>query len=206
MRYKQTVIGIAWSVLRPAITMVVFTIVFGNLAKLPSNGVPYPIFVFCALLPWQFFSSALTESGNSLLANASMLSKVYFPRIIIPTSTIVVVTVDFLLSAIILSLMMIWYGIVPTWRVIFLPLLLLQAAATSLGCGLWLAALNVRYRDFKYVVPFIVQFGLYISPVGFTSSIVPEKMADDLWIKPYSNRYRRFSLGHIRYCLSVAGN
>jgi lipopolysaccharide transport system permease protein len=173
VRYKQTVIGIAWSLIRPLLTMVVFTIIFGKLAKLPSGGVPYPILVFAAMLPWQFFSNSLSESSNSLIANANMLSKIYFPRIIMPTSSVIVGLVDFLISSVILALLMIWYKFIPDWRIVTLPFFLTLALFASLGFGLWIAALNVKYRDFRYIVPFIIQFGLYISPVGFSSSIVP---------------------------------
>lgn len=173
VRYKQTVIGIAWALIRPFLTMVVFTIVFGNLAKLPSGGAPYPILVFAALLPWQFFASALSECSNSLITNANLISKVYFPRLIVPTSAVIVSFVDFLISGIILLALMAWYNFVPDWRILTLPLFVLIAFAASMGAGLWLAALNVEYRDFRYIVPFIVQIGLYISPVGFSSSIVP---------------------------------
>jgi lipopolysaccharide transport system permease protein len=175
VRYKQTVIGIAWSVIRPLLTMIVFTVVFGKLAKLPSEGAPYPILVYAAMLPWQFFANSLSESSNSLIANANMLSKVYFPRLIVPTSTVIVGLVDFLISFVILIILMAWYKFIPDWRLATLPLFLLLALFTALGFGLLLAALNVKYRDFRYIVPFIVQFGLYISPVGFSSSVVPEK-------------------------------
>jgi len=175
VRYKQTIIGIAWSVIRPFLTMMVFTLVFGKLAKLPSEGVPYPILVFAAMLPWQFFSNSLSEASTSLILNANMLTNIYSPRIIIPANPVIVSVVDLLISFIILGLLMAWYGFVPDWRLFSLPLFLLLAFAASFGFSLWLAALNVRYRDFQYVVPFIVQFGLYISPVGFTSSIVPGK-------------------------------
>jgi len=176
VRYKQTVIGIAWALIRPFLTMVVFTFVFKNLAKLPSEGnVPYPILVYAALLPWQFFSNALTECSNSLIANANMLSKVYFPRLIVPTSAVIVSFVDFLISGMLLLVLMIWYNFVPDWRILTLPLFILIAFAASIGAGLWLAALTVEYRDFRFVVPFIVQFGLYVSPVGFSSKIVPQK-------------------------------
>ncbi len=175
VRYKQTVIGIAWSIVRPLLTMVVFVIVFGKIAKLPSDGVPYPIMVFTAMLPWQFFANSLSESSNSLLANANMLSKVYFPRLIVPTSAVIVSLVDFFISFIILVVLMIWYQLMPGWRILALLPFLGLALFASLGFGLLLAALNVKYRDFRYIVPFIVQFGLYISPVGFSSSIVPEK-------------------------------
>ena len=175
VRYKQTVIGIAWSLIRPLLTMVVFTIIFGKLAKLPSEGVPYPILVFAAMLPWQFFSNSLSESSNSLIANSNLLSKIYFPRIIMPTSSVIVGLVDFFISFVILAILMIWYQFIPDWRIVTLPFFLMLALFASLGFGLWIAALNVKYRDFRYIVPFIVQFGLYISPVGFSSSIVPGK-------------------------------
>ncbi|BAZ68236.1 MAG: ABC transporter permease [Pelatocladus maniniholoensis HA4357-MV3] len=173
VRYKQTAIGIAWALIRPFLTMVVFTVVFGNLAKLPSEGAPYPILVFAAMLPWQFFANALSESSNSLINNANLVSKVYFPRLIVPISSVVVSFVDFMISGIILLGLMAWYNFVPDWRILTLPVFILIAFAASVGVGLWLAALNVEYRDFRYIVPFIVQFGLYISPVGFSSSVVP---------------------------------
>jgi lipopolysaccharide transport system permease protein len=175
VRYKQTVIGIAWSVIRPLATMLVFTVVFGTLAKLPSNGVPYPIMVYAAMLPWQFFANSLTESSNSLIDNANLLTKVYFPRLIVPAGSVIVGLVDFFISLIILFGIMIWYQYLPDIRILLLPFFLVLAFLASFGAGLWLSALNVKYRDFRYVVPFLVQFGLYISPVGFSSSIVPEK-------------------------------
>ncbi len=173
VRYKQTVIGIAWALIRPFLTMVVFTVVFGNLAKLPSGGAPYPILVFAGMLPWQFFSTALSECSNSLITNANLISKVYFPRLIVPSSAVIVSFVDFMVSGMIMLGLMAWYNFVPNWRILTLPLFIAIAFAASMGAGLWLAALNVKYRDFRYIVPFIVQFGLYISPVGFSSSIVP---------------------------------
>jgi lipopolysaccharide transport system permease protein len=175
VRYKQTVIGIVWALGRPLITMLVFTLVFSKLAKLPSEGVPYPILVFAALLPWQFFSSAFSGAGDSLISNAGMISKVYFPRLVIPASAVIVSFVDFLISGIILVGLMIWYGFAPNLRMLTLPLFIFVAFAAAMGAGLWIAALNVKYRDFRIIVPFVVQFGLYISPVGFSSNIVPEK-------------------------------
>ncbi|MBE9103111.1 ABC transporter permease [Vacuolonema iberomarrocanum] len=176
VRYKQTAIGIVWALLRPFLTMVVFTIVFGKLARLPSEGgAPYPILVFAAMLPWQFFASALSECSNSLISNANLLSKVYFPRLIVPTSAVIVSFVDFMVSGIILLGLMAWYNFVPSWRVLTLPFFVAIAFSAAIGGGLWLAALNVKYRDFRYIVPFIVQFGLYISPVGFSSTIVPDQ-------------------------------
>ena len=175
VRYKQTAIGIAWSVLRPLATMLVFTIVFGKLAGLPSNGVPYPIMVFAAMLPWQFFANSLSESSNSLIDNANLLTKVYFPRLIVPAGSVIVGLVDFFISLIILFGIMAWYHFIPDIRMLLLPFFLGLAFLASFGAGLWLSALNVQYRDFRHVVPFLVQFGLYISPVGFSSAIVPEK-------------------------------
>lgn len=175
VRYKQTMIGIAWSIIRPLATMLVFTVVFGHFAKLPSNGVPYPVMVFAAMLPWQFFANSLTESSNSLIDNANLLSKVYFPRIIVPVSAVMVSLVDFLISCAILGGIMAWYRFVPDVKVLLLPAFLMMAFLASFGAGLWLSALNVKYRDFRYLVPFLVQFGLYISPVGFSSAVVPEK-------------------------------
>lgn len=176
VRYKQTAIGILWAVLRPLLTMIVFTFIFGNIAGLPSDGIPYPIMVYVAMLPWQFFASALQESSNSLITNANMISKIYFPRIIIPTSAVIVSFIDFLISFVILVGLMIIYGFAPNIKILLLPLFIVLAFLAALGAGLWLASLNVKYRDFRYIVPFIVQFGLYISPVGFTSSIVPAQL------------------------------
>jgi lipopolysaccharide transport system permease protein len=175
VRYKQTAIGIAWALIRPFLTMVVFTVVFGQLAKLPAQGVPYPILVFAGMLPWQFFSNALGECSSSLVGNANLISKVYFPRLIIPASAVIVSLVDFMISGIILLGLMAWYDFIPDWRILTLPLFILITFVASMGAGLWLAALTVEYRDFRFVVPFIVQFGLYISPVGFSSSIIPEQ-------------------------------
>jgi lipopolysaccharide transport system permease protein len=175
VRYKQTTIGIAWALIRPVLTMVVFVFVFGKLAKLPSDGAPYPILVFAALLPWQFFSNAFAEAGNSLISNANMISKVYFPRLVVPASAVIVGLVDFLISGVMLVGLMLWYGVVPDWRIVTLPLFLAVAVVAAMGVGLWIAALNVKYRDFRYIVPFVVQFGLYVSPVGFSSTIVPEQ-------------------------------
>jgi len=173
VRYKQTAIGVAWGILRPLLTMIIFTVIFGYLAKLPSEGVPYPILVFAAMLPWQFFSGSLTECSNSFITNAPMLTKIYFPRLIVPASSVIVNLIDFLISFVLLGGLMAWYRFVPGWRVLTLPLFLGMAFLASFGLGLWLATLNVKYRDFRYVVPFIVQLGLYISPVGFSSSVVP---------------------------------
>ena len=173
VRYKQTFVGVSWSLIRPLLTMVVLTVVFGKLGKMPSGGSPYPLLVFCGMLPWQFFSTALSESGNSLVSISSLISKVYFPRLIIAASSVITSFVDFLISAGFLVVLMLWYRYVPQTAVFLLPLFVLLAVAASLGFGFWIAALMVEYRDFRFIVPFIVQFGLYLSPVGFQSSVVP---------------------------------
>jgi lipopolysaccharide transport system permease protein len=176
VRYKQTVIGAAWAIIRPFITMIVFTVIFGRIARLPSDGTaPYALMVFAGMLPWTFFSTGLSEASNSLINNANLISKVYFPRLIVPTATVVVAFVDFLISFSILILLMGWYQYPPSWRMLVLPAFILLAFLASIGPALWITALNVKYRDFRYVIPFIVQFGLYVSPVGFSSSVVPEE-------------------------------
>ena len=176
VRYKQTVIGAAWAVIRPFITMVVFTVIFGRIAKLPSDGTaPYPLMVFAGMLPWTFFSSGLSEASNSLIGNANLISKVYFPRLIVPTATVVVAFVDFLIAFSMLIVLMAWYQYAPSWPMLVLPAFIVLAFLASMGPALWITALNVKYRDFRYIVPFIVQFGLYVSPVGFSSSVIPEK-------------------------------
>jgi lipopolysaccharide transport system permease protein len=176
VRYKQTALGLAWALIRPFLTMVVFTLVFGQFAKLPSQGdAPYAVMVFSALLPWQLFSSALIECGNSMLKNSHLVSKVYFPRLIIPISGIMVSVVDFLVSGMILLGLMAWYNFVPSWRILTLPFFALLALMAILGFGIWLTALSVEYRDFQHIAPFLIQLGLYISPVGYSSAIVPSE-------------------------------
>ena len=176
VRYKQTVIGVAWAVIRPFLTMIVFTVLFGNLAKLPSDGsVPYALLVLAGMLPWFLVASILNEASMSLVANSNLVGKVYFPRIIIPASAAVVAIVDFVINLGLLIAVMIWYGFIPDWRIVLLPALIILSVLASLGPALLIAALNVKYRDFRYVIPFIVQFGLYVSPVGFSSAVVPEK-------------------------------
>lgn len=174
VRYRQTVIGVAWAVIRPLLTMLIFTFIFGRIAKLPTEGnAPYALLVFAGILPWTFFSTALSEASNSLITNSSLISKVYFPRLIIPAATIVVALVDFLVSFGVLVLMMFWYRWIPGLQILCLPLFVLLAFFASLGPSLWITALNVKYRDFRYLIPFIVQFGLYVSPVAFSSSVIP---------------------------------
>jgi lipopolysaccharide transport system permease protein len=175
VRYKQTAIGVVWALLRPFLAMVIFTVVFGRIAKMPSNGIPYPILVFAAMLPWQFFSTALQEASNSLIVNDRLISKVYFPRLIIPAGTVITSLVDLLISALLLGILMIWFRFMPDWRIFSLPFFTLLAFLAALGPGLFLTALNVKFRDFRYVVPFIAQFGLFISPVGFSSDVIPEQ-------------------------------
>jgi lipopolysaccharide transport system permease protein len=174
VRYKQTLIGVAWALIRPAITMLVF-VAFRRLAGFPSGGVPEPILVFAAVLPWQFFSTGLSESATSVIGNANLVSKIYFPRLIIPLAAVVTSLVDFLITLSLLVVLMLWYQFVPGWQMLLLPAFVVLAFALSIGSGLFLAALNVEYRDFRYVVPFIVQFGLFVSPVAFSTSDVPER-------------------------------
>ena len=176
VRYKQTVIGFAWALIQPLLTMIVFSVIFGKFAKLPTEGgAPYALMVFAGLLPWQLFSTALTGAANSLIGNANLISKVYFPRLIVPSAAVMVAFVDFLVSFAILVALMAWYQYLPSWQIVFLPLFVVMAFLASIGPGLWITALNVKYRDFRYIIPFFVQFGLYVSPVGFSSSVVPEQ-------------------------------
>jgi lipopolysaccharide transport system permease protein len=176
VRYKQTAIGATWALMRPLLTMLVFTVIFGRIARLPSDGsTPYALMVFVGMLPWTFFSTGLADASNSLVINANLIGKVYFPRLIVPTAAVVVAFVDFLISFAILVALFVWYQFLPSWHMIYLPLFIFLAFLASMGPSLWITALNVKYRDFRYVIPFIVQFGLYVSPVGFSSSVVPEQ-------------------------------
>ncbi len=197
VRYKQTVIGVAWAVIRPFLTMVVFTIVFSKIAKLTAPAdVPYALLVMSAMLPWQFFATALSESSNSLIGNANLISKIYFPRLIVPAGSVITSLVDFLITLGLMGAMMLWYGFAPDLRLLALPLFTLLAFAAAFGAGLWLCALNVKYRDFRYIVPFIVQFGLYVSPVGFSSHVVPAK-----WQLLYSLNPMVGVIDGFRWCL-----
>lgn len=173
VRYKQTVIGVAWAFVRPFMTMVIFTVVFGHIAKLSGEGVPYAVLVYAGLLPWTLFSSVFGDASTSVMSNSNLISKVYFPRLIVPLSTVVVALIDFAVSLSILVALMIWYRVVPGWQILLLPVFVLLALLVSIGPALWSAATVVKYRDFRFVVPFILQFGLYASPVGFSSGIVP---------------------------------
>ena len=197
VRYKQTVVGAAWAVIRPLATMVVFAVVFGQLANLPSDGAaPYPLMVFAGMMPWFLFSSILSDASNSMVANANLIGKVYFPRLIIPCATIFVALVDFAISFVIFVLMMMWFGLVPDWRLILLPAFMALGVAASLGPALLMTALNAKYRDFRYIIPFILQFGLYVSPVGFSSTVIPEK-----WRLLYSLNPAVGVIDGFRWCL-----
>jgi len=188
VRYKQTVIGVVWSVLRPLLTMLIFTFVFKNIAKFDApDGIQYAVLVFAGLLPWQFFAAGLSEASNSLIGNERLISKVYFPRMIIPAASVITSLVDFFISLVLMFGLMIWYGTVPSINLLFLPLFIILAFFASFGVGLWLTALNVKYRDFKHVVPFLVQIGLYLSPVGFTSEKVAEMIPQKLRVLYYIN-------------------
>jgi lipopolysaccharide transport system permease protein len=197
VRYKQTVVGLAWAVVRPLLTMIVFSVIFGRLAKLPADGMPYPVLVFAALLPWQLFSTSVTEGSNSVISNAGMISKVYFPRLIVPLSSVAVSLVDALISLVILAFLMVGYGVAPGWKVMLLPLFILMTCLAALGITVLLSALNVRYRDFRFIVGFIVQFGLLVSPVGFSSSVVPDK-----WRAVYALNPLVGVIDGFRWCLS----
>jgi lipopolysaccharide transport system permease protein len=197
VRYKQTVIGVAWALIRPLITMLVFTVIFGSIANLPSEGTaPYPLMVFAGMLPWTFFSTGLSEASNSLINNMNLIGKVYFPRLIVPTATVVVAFVDFLITFSMLILLMVWYQYPPGWPMLVLPAFILLAFLTSIGPALWIAALNVKYRDFRYVIPFIVQLGLYVSPVGFSSNVIPQQ-----WQLLYSLNPMVGVINGFRWCI-----
>lgn len=184
VRYKQTVIGVAWALIKPLVSVAVLTVIFGRLAGMPSDGIPYPILVTAAMLAWQFFASALTDCSNSLVGSAQLISKVYFPRLVVPGSAIVVNLVDFLISCAILAAMMLAYSFAPDWRILALPLFTLMAITVAGGAGLWFAALNVEYRDFRHIVPFVLQLGLFLSPVGFSSAVVPEQWRLAYYLNP----------------------
>ena len=175
VRYKQTAIGIIWAIIRPLLTMLIFTVIFQKLANMPGDGLPYAVMVSAGQVPWQFFSSSMTEASNSLIANGPMLSKIYFPRLIIPASAVIVSFFDFLISLVILAGLMLWFGVVPDWRILLLPAFTVLGFFASFGPSLWLAALNVKYRDFRYVIPFLVQIGQYVSPVGYDAAMIRHK-------------------------------
>ena len=197
VRYKQTVLGVAWSVIRPVLTTIIFTVLFSRIAKLDNPGdAPYALMVFAGMLPWQFFSNALSESSNSLVGNANLITKVYFPRMIIPASSVITSLVDLGISFGIMLIMFAIYGYLPSWHIVFLPLFVLLAFTCAFGMGLYLTAVNVKYRDFRYIIPFIVQFGLYVSPVGFNSFVINDK-----WRMLYSLNPMVGVIDGFRWCL-----
>jgi len=175
VRYKQSLIGIGWAVIQPVMTMVIFSIIFGYLAKLPSDGIPYPVYTFCALLPWNYFARSLTDSSDSLVSSSNLITKVYFPRLILPLSKVLAGFVDFAIAFVILFVLMVWYQITPSYGIFLLPVFILIAMLTAFGIGLWLTALNVKYRDIRFVVPFMTQLWMYTSPVAYSTSLIPEK-------------------------------
>ena len=201
VRYKQTVIGAAWAIIQPLMTMVVFTVIFGNFAKIPSDGLPYSVFSYTALLPWNYFSQAIARSGNSLVGDSNLIKKVYFPRLIIPLAAVASPLVDFFVSFIVLLGMMAWFGITPGWGVIFLPLFLVLAFMTALAAGLWLSPLNARYRDIGYTIPFLIQLWMYASPVVYSTTMVPEKWRTIFSLNPLAGVIEGF-----RWALLGKGN
>ena len=197
VRYKQTVIGLAWAFIRPFMTMVVFTVVFGKIAKLPTEGTaPYAVMVFAGLLPWTLFASVLSDASTSIVGSSNLISKVYFPRLIVPLSTVLVALIDFLVSLAILAGLMLWYGVVPGWQILLLPVFVMLALLCSIGPALWAAAVLVKYRDFRFIIPFVTQIGLYISPVGFSGKIVPEQ-----WSLLYSLNPMVGIIDGFRWCI-----
>lgn len=205
VRYKQTVLGISWVVLRPLLFMVILTVVFGRIAQLPSEDVPYALLVFSGLLPWFFFSNALSECSNSLVTNSHLLSKVYFPRLIVPASTILVSTVDFIISLLVLLLLMLWFGIIPSWQLALLPVLGIWVGILALGLGLLFSALTVRYRDFRHILPFVLQMGIYASPVAYSTNIIPDKWALIYYLNPIAGIIDAFRWSIIGTLPSVYG-
>lgn len=184
VRYKQTVLGVAWAVLQPVLNMIVFTIFFGRLANIPSDGFPYPIFAYCGLLPWQLFSTSVTQAGNSLVGNQSLITKVYFPRLIFPLSAVLAALVDFAIAAMLMVGLLVWYRITPGPQLLLLPVFVLLSAVTAFGAGLWLSALNVQFRDVRYTIPFLLQLVLLATPIAYPASLVPAKFAPVLGLNP----------------------
>lgn len=205
VRYKQTILGAAWAVLQPVLTMVVFSIFFGWLAKIPSDGVPYPLFTYAALLPWQLFAYGLTESGNSLVNNQRLITRVYFPRLIAPLAAVLAGLVDFLIAMAVLLGMMVFYGVIPGWRLLTLPVFILLALATAFAAGLWLSALNVSYRDVRYVIPFLVQFWLFLTPIAYPSSLLPEWLRPVYFLNPMAGVVEGFRWSLLGSQLSIGG-
>jgi lipopolysaccharide transport system permease protein len=205
VRYKQTAIGVLWALIQPLVTMIILTVIFSKLAKMPSQGVPYPLLVFAGLLPWQFFASSLTGASQSLVSNSNLISKVYFPRLVIPASAVVTALVDFLITFFLLIATMAWYRFCPPWQMVLLPLFIGLAFLAALGPGLLLTALNVKFRDFRYIIPFIVQFGVYVSPVGFSSSVTAQWLTGQ-WRLAYALNPMVGVIDGFRWCLLGGAN
>lgn len=195
VRYKQTTLGVLWALIQPAVTLAVFTFIFGKLAGMPAGSAPYPLLVLCGLLPWQLFAAAFSNASGSLVANTHLISKVYFPRLIVPLSSVAVALIDFLVVLVLLTTLCIWFGFMPDWRVVLLPLFILLTLVTAIGTGLWLTALTVKYRDFRFIVPFLLQVGLFLSPVGFSSTNLPN------WQVVYSLNPMVGAIDGFRWCL-----
>ncbi len=195
VRYKQTTLGVLWALIQPAVTLAVFTFIFGKLASMPSGNVPYPLLVLCGLLPWQLFAAAFSNASGSLVANTHLISKVYFPRLIVPLSSVAVALIDFCVVLVLLTTLCLWWQFVPDWRIVLLPLFILLTLVTAVGTGLWLTALTVKYRDFRFVVPFLLQVGLFLSPVGFSSTNLPN------WRALYSLNPMVGAIDGFRWCL-----
>jgi lipopolysaccharide transport system permease protein len=205
VRYKQTVLGALWAIIQPFFTMIVFTVFFGKLAKIPSDGIPYPIFAFCALLPWQLFSFSLTQSSNSLVAERNLITKVYFPRLIVPIASVIAGLVDFAIAFVVLLAMMVYYDIAPTTKIFVLPILIAFAVLTALAVGIWLSALNVKYRDVRYTIPFLTQFWLFASPVAYSSSLLPENWRWVYGINPMAGVIEGFRWAMLDRELALSG-
>ncbi|MEN9403981.1 MAG: hypothetical protein RL091_2684 [Verrucomicrobiota bacterium] len=195
VRYKQTVLGVLWALIQPAVTLAVFSFIFGKLAGMPSGSVPYPLMVLAGLLPWQLFSAAFSNASGSLVSNTHLISKVYFPRLIVPLSSVAVALIDFCIVLVLLAALCIWWQFVPDWRIIFLPLFVVLTLVTAIGTGLWLTALTVKYRDFRFVVPFLLQVGLFLSPVGFSTTNLPT------WRQLYSLNPMVGAIDGFRWCV-----
>lgn len=192
VRYKQTALGVAWAILQPLLTMLIFTLFFGKLAQVPSDGIPYPVFAYAGLLPWTFFANSITNSGNSLVGSSHLITKVYFPRMIVPGAAVAAGLVDFAIASVILVLLMIYYGVLPTWTVLMFPVLALMTTLLALGAGMWLSALNVKYRDIRFALPFAVQLWLFVSPVIYPISFLPRKLAWVISLNPMTGLIEGF--------------
>jgi lipopolysaccharide transport system permease protein len=200
VRYKQTVLGGLWAIIQPFFTMIIFSLFFGRLAKVPSDGLPYPLFAYAGLVPWTFFTNGLTNAANSLVGNANLITKVYFPRLVVPTASVLAAMADVAFSAVVLCAMMVYYGVAPGWHLLYLPLLVLLAGGAALGAGLWLTAMNVQFRDVRYTVPFLTQLWLFATPIAYPSSLLPERWRAVYALNPMVGVVEGF-----RWCLVASG-